>query len=257
MSASLPPPVQPPLQTITNPVWNRLTNRVCNGILGVMPRRHIPITTDEIYHVFNRSIARQPIFLNQRNYHRVVDTIRFYTYLRPPVRFSHYNRMEANQKQAFLKELTEAKNPAVKILAFCIMPNHFHFLIKQLEENGISNLMRNFQHSYSKYFNLKNERSGSLFQSMYKLVRIETDEQLLHVSRYIHLNPVSSSLIKISELRNYPWSSFPEYMSSKYLLTDTKIILDYFKSPVEYYRFVHDQADYQKRLDRLKHLTLE
>ena len=162
-----------------------------------MPYRHTPFITDQIYHVYNRSIAKQPIFLNHRDYQRAINTIEFYMYLRPPIRFSHYNRLEINQKQSFLNQLKETRKPSVEILSYCAMPNHIHLLIRQVEEKGISNLMRNFQHSYSKYFNLKNDRTGGLFQAMFKAVRIETDEQLIHVSRYIHLNPVSSMLIKI------------------------------------------------------------
>lgn len=93
------------------------------------------------------------------------------------------------------------------------MPNHFHLLLKQTKENGISKLVANFQNSYTRYFNLKNERVGPLFQGVFKALRVKTDEQLIHVSRYIHLNPYSSSVIKsFEELKRYPWSSVEEYL---------------------------------------------
>lgn len=117
--------------------------------------------------------------------------------------------------------------------------------------------MRNFQHSYSKYFNAKNERTGSLFQSMFKAVRIESDEQLIHVSRYIHLNPVSSFLINIESLTDYAWSSFKDYMNPSDSIIATKSILDYFKSKEEYKKFVFNQADYQRELEQIRHLALE
>ena len=118
--------------------------------------------------------------------------------------------------------------------------------------------MNNFQHSYAKYFNTKNDRTGSLFQAMFKSVRIESEEQLLHVARYIHLNPVSSFIIEIDSLPNYPWSSLKDYFSDgKKSLIDTKSILGHFKSKEDYKKFVFDQADYQQKLEGIKHLVLE
>lgn len=224
----------------------------------LMPRRRTPIIPGEIYHVFNRSIAKQPIFLSQRDYLRAIDVINFYRYQKPPLRFSHFNRLTPELKKEFLKNLASKKR-LVEILAFCLMPNHFHFLLKQLHEDSISKFMNNFQHSYSKYFNTKNERVGSLFQAMFKAVRIESDEQLLHVSRYIHLNPVSSFVIKIESLSNHPWSSFHEYISEPKAesFINTDLVLNNFKSKDDYKKFVFDQASYQQELEKIKHLALE
>lgn len=222
----------------------------------LMPYRKSPLVTGEIYHVFNRSIAKQPIFLNQRDYKRALGVISFYRHHKPSIRFSHYNRLSADLKQKFIDQLAK-ENPLLEMLTFCIMPNHVHFLIKQLKDDAISEFMRNFQHSYSKYFNEKNGRVGSLFQSMFKAVLVENDEQLLHVSRYIHLNPVSSSLIRLENLQEYPWGSFREYSSEQYKLTNPKIILSYFKSKNEFIKFVYDQAEQQKKLQAIKHLILE
>lgn len=222
-----------------------------------MPRRKTPLVSGEIYHVFNRSIAKQPIFLSQRDYTRAIDVINFYRYQKPPLRFSHFNRLTPELKKEFLKNLA-SKKQLVEILAFCIMPNHVHFLLKQLHEDSISKFMNNFQHSYSKYFNVKNERTGSLFQALFKAVRIESNEQLLHVSRYIHLNPVSSFVIKIESLPSYPWSSFHEYISGKVKsFINSDLVLNYFKSKDDYKKFVFDQASYQQELEKIKHLTLE
>lgn len=95
------------------------------------------------------------------------------------------------------------------------MPNHFHFLIKELEENGTRKFISNIQNSYAKYFNTKNERSGSLFQEMFKAVRIESDEQFVHVARYIHLNPYSAFILdNINSIKVFPWSSFGDYLGT-------------------------------------------
>ena len=218
-----------------------------------MPRRKTLIITGEIYHVFNRSIARQPIFLNKRDYRRAIETIDFYRLQKLPLKFSRFKHLPEEQKAILLKN----SQPQIEILAFCIMPNHVHFLLKAIQEKAISSFMNNFQHSYAKYFNTKNDRTGALFQSMFKAVRIETDEQLLHVSRYIHLNPVTSFLINIDSLPSYPWCSFKDYIEPGDFIVSTNQILNYFKSKEEYKEFVLDQADYQRELDKAKHLMLE
>jgi len=138
------------------------------------------------------------------------------------------------------------------------MPNHVHFLMKELEKNGISRFMSNFQNSYAKYLNLKTNRTGSLFQSMFKAVRIESDEQLIHVCRYIHLNPLTSYVIRdVDGLERYPWSSYPEYFKGISDLIDTNLISDFFPSKKEFRKFTLDQVDYQRQLDKIKHLSLE
>lgn len=139
------------------------------------------------------------------------------------------------------------------------MPNHFHFLIKQEQEDGVANFLRNFQNSYAKYFNTKTERSGALFQSMFKAVRIESDEQLIHVARYIHLNPSTSYIVKgVQELEGYPWNSFAEYLSKHPpKIINKEKVLGFFKSLDEFKKFTFDQGDYQRQLESMKHLSLE
>ena len=92
---------------------------------------------------------------------------------------------------------------------------------------------------------------------MFKAVRIESEEQLLHVSRYIHLNPATSYLIKVNQLVNYPWSSFKDYQKDTNSFVNTSLVLNSFKSFKKYEEFVFDQADYQKTLDEIKHLVVE
>lgn len=133
-----------------------------------------------------------------------------------------------------------------------------HFLLKQLEDKGVPTFMRNFQNSYARYFNTKYERIGALFQALFKAVRVETDEQLLHVSRYIHLNPVTSYLIEVKDLIDYPWSSFPGYMRKQpKRFASPDLVLNFFKTKKDYQRFVLDQADYQRELAKIKQLLLE
>lgn len=224
-----------------------------------MPHRNQPLVTNETYHVFNRSVGRLPIFLTQKDYKRAMEVISFYIYSKPPIRFSHYNRLPKDSKKDFLENLEKNCKKQIEILAFCLMPNHFHFLLKQIEPNGISNFIRNFQNSYAKYFNTKTQRSGALFQSMFKAVRMESDEQFLHVARYIHLNPATSYLIQnVSELEKYNWSSYPLYLDSQNSeIINKEAVLNFFPSLQKFKEFTLDQADFQRQLDYIKHLTFE
>ena len=224
-----------------------------------MPYRFIPLVSGEIYHLFNRSVARQPIFLRIYDYQRALEMIKFYLYVKPGLSFSHYRRLSSDDRKQFLENLENKGEKQISILAYCLMPNHFHFLLKGLTDNGITSFMGNFQNSYAKCFNAYNERNGSLFQSMFKAVRIETDEQLIHVVRYIHLNPSTAYIIKNAEdLINYRWSSFPEYFSKdESRLIDKNFVLGFFRSLKVFEKFTFDQANYQRKLDKIKHLTLE
>lgn len=224
-----------------------------------MPYRRTLIVTGEIYHVFNRSIAHQQIFSNQRDFHRILELIPFYSYHRPPLRFSHFIRLPQEQRVTFINTLKNNQKKQIQILAFCIMPNHLHFLLKEVGNHGIATFMRNMQNSYAKYFNTKNKRTGALFQSMFKAVRIETDEQLLHVARYIHLNPVTSYIIhQVANLSDYLWSSYSDYIGLRKSDTiSTEQILGFFSSVDKFKDFTINQAEYQRKLGQLKHLILE
>lgn len=223
-----------------------------------MSYRKTPIVSGEIYHVFNRSIAQQPIFISSKDYKRALEVFRYYQYRKPPLRFSFYNRLSVDEKAKFIEELANTADSLIDVICFCFMPNHFHFLLKNLTEEGIKKFMSNFQNSYAKYFNTKTGRTGSLFQQNFKAVRIESDEQLIHVSRYIHLNPVTAYIVKsIEELVDHPWSSYSEYLKRGRSNFKKDLILANFRSINEYKKFVADQVNFQRQLDKIKHLILE
>lgn len=225
-----------------------------------MPGRNIPLITNQIYHVINRGVASQPTFTNKDDYLRALEIIFYYQSKNVPSRYSFFLRQSVNQRDQLLNRLKSEKDFLVEIIAYCLMPNHFHFLLKQTQEGGISTFTANVTNSYTRYFNTKNQRVGHLFQGKFKAIRIETDEQLVHLSRYIHLNPYTSCLVKnFSQLYNYPYSSLPEYLNPKSQANCQKdIVLENFKNPSSpYKKFISDQADYQKRLQKIKYLTLE
>ena len=223
-----------------------------------MARRLTPLVTDFYYHVFNRGVNKRRIFLNKRDHQRAINLARFYRYLNYPIRFSKFLLLHRDQRKEIWQRL-EKDEKFVDVLSYCLMPNHFHFLVKQNVDNGVSKFMSNFENSYTKYFNIKNSRVGPLLQGPFKAVKIDSEEQLLHVSRYIHLNPYSSAVVgSLNDLINYPWSSFPEYISGvEFNFCQKDLLLSQFKNQDSYKVFVFDNADYQKTLEDVKHLTLE
>lgn len=224
-----------------------------------MPTRIIPLVTNEIYHVFNRGNASTPIFRTKYDYQKFIQTFLFYQNNNPPIRFSKLTELSRQEREKLLKKLESKKDSLVTIIGYCLMPNHYHFILRQIKEGGILNFIRLFTNSYSRYFNIKCKRRGGLFEGRFKAIRVETDSQLFHLSRYVHLNPYSSFLVKdFSSLLRYPYSSLPEYIgTSKTNLCNKEIILDQFLSPEAYKEFVFDQADYQRTLEEIKHQLLE
>ncbi len=222
-----------------------------------MPRRKAPLVSGEIYHIFNKGITGQITFLNSKDYKRAKLTLKYYLYSPLPIRFSRFLELSSKRK----KELFQIFKPRkiVSVIAYVFMPNHFHLLVKQEEDKGIQRFVGNFQNSYTRYFNTKNKRAGSLFLNRFKAVRIKTEEQLYHVSRYIHLNPYSSEVVKtLKELEQYKWSSLPEYLGlTEEKICDKELILGHFGNIERYKSFVFNQADYQRSLERIKRVVLE
>ena len=226
-----------------------------------MPARDIIFANDQIYHIYNRGLDRRPTFTTKREYQRALWAISYYQYKNPPLRLSKLFQQAKAFRQVTLEKLKKEGKKQVSILAYCLMPNHFHLLLKQNSSAGISKFMSDFQNSYTRYFNTRHERKGSLFLGQFKAVRVETEEQLVHVSRYIHLNPYSTFLIRdLRELENYPWSSFSEYLHpNSDNISEPEFILNLFgvNNIQDYKKFVFDRADYQRSLEEIKHLALE
>lgn len=224
-----------------------------------MPARAISLATGETYHILNRGLNLIPIFSQKRDCQRFLDSFLFYQHHRPPVKFSLLKTLPREQKNKLLERMRKEKDWEIEIIAYCLMPNHFHFLLKQLKDNGIVNFIGNLNNSYSHYFNTKYERKGPLFEGRFKSIRVETDEQLLHLSRYIHLNPYSSFIVKnLNRLVEYPYSSFREYLSQSGAgFCQKEIVLNQFSTFDDYREFVFNQADYQRTLDQIKHQVLD
>jgi len=206
--------------------------------------RKVQFANGEYYHIYNRGVEKRKIFMDSKGY----------------ARFELGMREFNGDKRTELRDFTEAKppekplkqaKPLVEFICFILMPNHFHFILRQLVEGGISAFMHKLDGGYTMYFNTKYERVGSLFQGPFNAVHIADNTYLLHLSRYIHLNVVELIQPDWKEkgimnkegarvfLRSYPYSSYRSYIGrgSSEIELKKNIIMDQFESPKEYENF--------------------
>lgn len=219
--------------------------------------RRVIFSNEEIYHVFNLGVEKRPTFTDKREYDRALLTLDYYRHSNTYAGLAQVLQLESEKRNFFLSQLAKKDEKLVEILGFCLMPNHFHLLLRQLKNEGIRTFLSNFSNSYTRYFNSRRKRIGPLFQGIFKASRIEGDDQLIHVFRYIHLNPVVSLVITKNDLEDYPYTSFPEYVKGEDYLCNKKVITSNFSSIEGLKNFVYDQIDYGKRLESIKHLTFE
>lgn len=211
-----------------------------------MPGRKVVFVNDCYYHIFNRGVEKRDIFTQLKDYKRFTKALNYYRLCGPKPSFSKFNQFSLHKPSV--------ANKLVSVLCYCFMPNHFHFLVRQLKENGVSTFISQLSNSYTKYFNTKYRRVGALFQGVFSAVMIESGEQLIHTSRYIHLNPAVSGIV--NRLEDYPWSSYHEYMNGPFIC-DTSEILNFLHSKEKYKKFIEDQIDYGTTLEILKHQLVE
>ena len=192
--------------------------------------RKIKFVNGEFYHVCNRGVDKRSIFENQ------YDVRRFYQSMEE---FNTINPIGSLYESSFLDDKIIAKRKTkrlVNIVAYCLNPNHYHLVLEQLHENGISQFMHRLNGGYTWYFNKKYQRSGSLFQGRFKAKHIDSNEYLLHVSAYVNLNwkvhKLGGSAAKLVK------SSWDEYTTDPgVILCKKNIILDQFESKEEYKAF--------------------
>lgn len=197
-------------------------------------------------HVFNRGLDRRIIFPDDSYRERFLQAAILSRLSRAPKTTVFLKQQQLGLVPPEWEMEKKWGPPVVDILAYCAMPNHYHFLLKELESGGVPKFMQRLSNGYTKYFNIREEREGRLFTSTYKGVRIEDDEQLIHVSRYIHINPHTSSFtrVPVDQLKSYPWSSLAGYLNGeRTLLCQPEEVLGFFGSPSAYWRFVSEGLD--------------
>lgn len=207
----------------------------------------MPLVSGEYYHIYNRSAFGARLFGDEREAKAFVKAMVYYTLIKPPRRLSLEKRYREN--------IMNYDDRLVSILAYCVMPNHFHFLLKQEVEEGISKFMQRLTLSFVRYYNTLHKQKGPLFESKFKAVLIESENQLLHVSRYIHSNPVSASLI--DDPIAYPYSSFSMYIhgGEKKPFVFDDILRE--KKRSIYESFVYNNLQYQQTLQFIKNQLID
>lgn len=179
-----------------------------------------PFVSGSFYHIYNRGVEKRKTYMDKWDHLRFLETLDFYRKLPVPMKLSDFRRGVIKLKKI------ENQIELVRIYCYCLMPNHFHLLVQQISDGGISEFLRRVADSYTRYFNTKHDRVGSLFQGRFKAKLIETEEYLLHLSRYIHRN---SFPLPMWERRVYPYSSYSYYLSGEqHPFCDTNFISSYF-----------------------------
>lgn len=220
---------------------------------------HRQLGTGEIYHVMNKSIAGYRIFSSKRDYLRMLYIIQYFAIADKLPKFSEFLERKDVHTMGFEKCLQEYFGESkrhIQLIAYCLMPTHIHLVVKQLRGNGISTYASNVSNSYARYLNTKQKRKGPLWVGKFKSVHVETDEQLIHLTRYLHLNPTTAELVK--EPEKWLWSSYAEYISphrTENPLCQFSELVD--MTPNIYKSFIDDQKDYQRKLGQIKKLLLE
>ncbi|MBI2449997.1 MAG: transposase [Candidatus Nealsonbacteria bacterium] len=240
-----------------------------------MPIKRPPLSNGEIYHIVIRAIEGLKLFREEKdNFRMVHDLFEFNNEVSVLSSFRNTVNRSRTVLDSLPRERREPRKLLVEILAFCLMPNHVHLLVRQLKDGGISKFMRKIGAGYGGYYNKKYQRSGHLFQGKYRIVHVKDDRQLLTVFVYIHTNPVAiicpkwkEEGIKIKDLNKviqfleeqYRWSSYPDYLGNKNFpsVTSREFLLETIGEIREAKRFVNDWLQHKKELADYKEVAIE
>jgi len=243
-----------------------------------MASKRLQFVNGEIYHVFNRGVEKRNIFQQIADYFRFIFCLyelndKNFVLMRDRIK----RRKERKNRGSTPANSTDKREPLVEIIAFCLMPNHFHLVLRQLVEGGTSLFMKKLADSYVGYFNQKYNRKnmGSIFQGRFKAVHIATEEQFINLICYIFTNPtelleknwmevgVKNPKEVMKHLEAYSWSSFPDCIGKSNFPSVTKriFLLKVFQGPENLEKFVEGwilyKAEMKKGLEKIKTLILE
>ena len=194
------------------------------------------------YHIYNRGVEKRNIFLDEQDYLVFLSYLKIYlSPVEEAIESANKNfNLDYEEKSSKIYRLNELKNffNKIKLICYVLMPNHFHLELQQTGIKDIENFMRCLITKYTMYFNKKYKRVGPLFQGRYKAVSIFGNENLIDISKYIHLNPIEF-LGNEQVFESYPWSSYPSYVGNHQVKWLSKeIILSNFKGINMYRSFM-------------------
>ncbi len=212
----------------------------------------------EYYHIYSRTVLNIPEFKDYKNANRLEQAFLISNSTNSGEAFQFIRNNKDISIEDILKIL-ERGEKLIDILCYVIMPDHYHLLVREIKDTGIRNFVHKCNTSIAKYINIKNERLGPLFESRFKSKHIDTNEYLLHLSLYIHLNPLDFligkewrqhalknwSSIK-PKLLTYQWSSLKYFLNIVHrnpIISGTEIIKEQFDNEKEYENFLHDWSE--------------
>ncbi|MBI5644581.1 transposase [Candidatus Kaiserbacteria bacterium] len=180
-----------------------------------------PIEVDEWYHCYNRGVDKRKVFQSHRDYQRML-VLMYVANDTTPIRVLNLGNKQLGE---IISSATRARVPLVDIGAYSLMPNHFHFLLKEIQAGGIALFMQKVFTGYTMYFNKKAERTGALFAGTFKSKHVAGDDYIRQLVPYVHLNCIElfdanwktgGSIVAIEQrLRKYPYSSLPDFLGTE------------------------------------------
>lgn len=209
----------------------------------------------QYYHIYSRIIFNNPEFKDPKHAERLALNFWIANSTKSEEAF-RYLRDNKNIQQVKIKEILGRGEKIVDVLCYSIMPDHYHLLLREKKENGVYNFIHKCNTAIAKYINIRNNRRGPLFEGRFKSRRVDTNEYLLHLSLYIHLNPLDFlsgrewrehgikewNSIK-AKLFKYPWSSLKVFLdgnSEDFIVSGTSIITRQFDDTTDYENFLRD-----------------
>lgn len=209
--------------------------------------RKTSFVNGEYYHIYNRGVDKRKVFLSKYDYLRFLKSLKEFNCEDPVVSLYIKDRVVA-AKPLQSKPLQSKRNKKlVEIISYCLIPNHYHLILRQLKEGGISEFMKRVGGGYTWYFNYKNKRNGSLFQGTFKDIHVDTNDYLLYLSAYVNGNYMLHGI----KDGNWKFSG----LNDENNLCNMNVILNDFKSVNEYEKFVREVAGEiaEKRADMKKY----
>lgn len=187
-----------------------------------MAKNREPLITTEIYHLYNRGINHQEIYHTKQDYYRFISTAHYYQWP-SELGYADFQKLSPFEQQIILSHHRQ-QDKRVTIYAYCLMSNHYHFLIRQEKEAGIQGFISDLTNSYSKAYAVKYSHDGPILKPRFKSKQVSDETYCATLIHYIHTNPFEANLCTAQELRDYPYSSLYESNYHAYYLVDPTMI---------------------------------
>jgi len=222
--------------------------------------RKIEFVNGEYYHIFNRGVDKRDVFSDAKDYQRFLLSMELLNSQEDGLMIEWRDFKYGNNKASlddFLKLSFRKSEPLVEIIAYCLNPNHYHFILKQVADKGVERFMHKLGTSHTKYYNKKQKRSGSLFQGVFKSVYIDSDEYILYLSAYINKNNFIHGYNKND---SWPYSSLAAYLGKRkdrLVNVNMDVILKQFTGKDQYSEFLKNNVLSMQEKKEVKRYLLE